>query len=162
MSPRGPATGPGELLLAGLETLAGAVVVLDERLRIVAATPMAETLAGPLPAGVSAPRLLCGQSDQRPVAEALAAGRPVTASVSRPRAQGGERMLRIRTVPLRHGGGTGWLLLLDEEYADANAADAPVLFHGMWTRHPAMKRLFHLIEKVAPGEATVLVRGRNH
>jgi transcriptional regulator with PAS, ATPase and Fis domain len=35
----------------------------------------------------------------------------------------------------------------------------PEFFHGLWTRDPAMKRVFRVIEKVAGEEETVLVRG---
>ena len=156
------------LLKAALGALAGPAIVLDAELRVVAATAAAEALlGGALPLGVSAPRLLCGEAVERPMAEALAAGRAVTTTIPRPRAGGGERVVRVRTVPLPGTGtgtGTGarpmgWILLLDEAWADADSADAPVLFHRMWTRDPAMKRLFRLIEKVAAGSANVLVRG---
>jgi transcriptional regulator with PAS, ATPase and Fis domain len=146
-----------DLLLRALADLAGAAIVLDAELRTVAATPEAEALfEQPIPVGVAAPKLLCGDAAERPVAEALAAGLPVSATVPRLRAAGGERGLRVRAVPLS---GAGWLLLLDEDYVDPVAGDAPLLFHGMWTRDPAMKRLFRLIEKVAAGDTGVLVRG---
>ncbi|MCC6998906.1 MAG: sigma 54-interacting transcriptional regulator [Deltaproteobacteria bacterium] len=141
-------------------------MVLDAELRVVAATSAAEALlGGALPLGVSAPKLLCGEAVERPMAEALAAGRAVTTTIPRPLAGGGDRVVRVRTVPLpgtSTGAGarpTGWILLLDEAWASADSADAPVLFQGMWTRDPAMKRLFRLIEKVAAGSASVLVRG---
>ena len=167
------------LIKVALGALAGPAIVLDAELRVVAATAAAETLlGGALPLGVSAPKLLCGEAVERPMAEALAAGRAVTTTIPRPRAGGGERVVRVRTVPLPgpdgdgDGGGdagagagpgarrpTGWILLLDEAWASTDSPDAPVLFHGMWTRDPAMKRLFRLIEKVAAGSANVLVRG---
>jgi hypothetical protein len=110
--------------------LAGAAIVLDGDLRVVAATPEAERVAGvALPAGVSALKLLCGEAVERPMAEALAEGRAVKASIPRPIAGGGELMLLVRTVPLGDDPRrSGWLLLLDEEYADPQAADAPIQF----------------------------------
>ena len=58
------------------------------RPRVVLATPMAETLLGfEVPLGAIAPRrLICGESTDRPMAEALAAGRAArAAAVSHPR-----------------------------------------------------------------------------
>jgi glycosyltransferase involved in cell wall biosynthesis len=71
------------VLTAALEEVAGAALVLDPELRIVAATGEAETLLGvSITPGIAAPKLLCGQASERPVAEALAAGRPVVAPAS--------------------------------------------------------------------------------
>ncbi len=147
--------------LAALEELGGPLLVLDGELRVLAATAGAADLLGsPVPLGVSAPKLLCGQSVQRPMAEALAAGHPVSATIPRPRAGGGERLVRVRTVPLHEGAGrVGWVLLLAADAAAPTDADAPVEFHRMWSRDPAMKRLFRLIERVARSDASVLVRG---
>jgi transcriptional regulator with PAS, ATPase and Fis domain len=89
------------------------------------------------------------------VAEALAAGRPVTATIPRPRPDGGTTSVRVRGLPLV---GHGWLLLVDGE-THAEAVDAPVELAGMWTRDAGMKRLFQLVRKVARSEASVLVRG---
>ena len=66
-------------------------------------------------------------------------------------------MVRVRSVPLGAPRRTGWLLFL-EEVTDANAEGA-VLFHGMWTQDDAMKHMFHVVERVADGDASVLVRG---
>ncbi|MDF3072237.1 MAG: Sigma-54 dependent transcriptional regulator, partial [Polyangiaceae bacterium] len=41
----------------------------------------------------------------------------------------------------------------------AGQSSQPVLFHGLWTRDPEMKRVFHVVERAAPREASVLVRG---
>jgi transcriptional regulator with PAS, ATPase and Fis domain len=111
-----------------------------------------------------APKALCGAAVDRPIAEALAAGRAVTGLVHRPTSGGGERVLRVRATPLveRHGEReerVGWLLLVDEERTEEGDAREPVLFHGMWTMDPAMKRVFHVIERAARRDATVLVRG---
>ncbi len=149
------------VVLAALEELGGPILVLDGALRVVAATAGASALVGsPIPLGVSAPKLLCGRSVQRPMAEALAAGRPVSATIPRPDAAGGERLVRVRTMPLLDGAErVGWVLLFAADADAATAADAPVEFHRMWSRDPAMKRLFGLIERVAKSDASVLVRG---
>jgi transcriptional regulator with PAS, ATPase and Fis domain len=155
------------LALQVLDEVAGAALILDEHLAVRGVTPAAEALlGGPVRDGISAPKLLCGGSLERPIAEALAAGRAVTGVISRP-SPSGERHFRVRATPLRadqpgggHGrsGRAGWVLLIDEEVV-ADGDDAPVQFHGMWTRSPAMKRVFLLIEKAARGDASVLLRG---
>lgn len=151
---------------AALEELGSAVIVLDAHLGIVRATPTAVALVGTeLPIGVRATRVLCGGAVNRPIAEALARGVPVTGSVVRPRAgrsgagEGDtEPRLRIRATPIeREGERVGWVLLLDPE-PDAGPL-AAVLFSGMWTRNPEMKRVFHVITRAARGDATVLIRG---
>ncbi len=161
--PRPAATGgrAAAVLAAALEEVAGAALVLDAELRIVAATGEAEVLLGvSVPAGIAAPKLLCGQASERPVAEALAAGRPVVAAVPWPNGSGGERLVGVRATPIqREGVRLGWLLLLREELSGVSTIGQPVLFHGMWTGDPGMKRLFQLVEKAAASEASVLVRG---
>jgi len=73
------------LLRVALADVAGAAIVLDERLDIVDYTAEAEQLVGPaLKRGLSAPDVLCGAGTERPVAEALAAGRPVAATIMHP------------------------------------------------------------------------------
>jgi transcriptional regulator with PAS, ATPase and Fis domain len=132
--------------------------VLDADLRVELATPEATELLGfDVPLGESAPKLLCGNAPKRPVAEALAEGRPVQALIPRPSRGGAPRMLRVRSLPLgRAGKRTGWLLFLDE--AGTHSSE-PVLFHGMWAQTPRMKELFRIIERIAPEDVTVLVRG---
>jgi transcriptional regulator with PAS, ATPase and Fis domain len=144
-----------------LEEVAGPALVLDPELRIIAATGEAEALLGvAIPMGIAAAKLLCGQASERPVAEALAAGRPVVAVVPWPGRGDGERLVGVRATPLQRGGGRlGWLLLLREELGGVARIEQSVLFQGMWTGDPAMKRLFQLVEKVAASEASVLVRG---
>ena len=145
------------ILLSAIEELSGgAVLVLDRELRVVGSTQRARQLLGAIPRGVSAAKLLCGQSTQRPIAEALAAGRAVTATVARIVASR-ERMLRIAAAPVqRQRVRVGWTLLIDEEPA---SGEGPELFHGMWTREPAMRKMFRIVEKVARTEASILVRG---
>lgn len=149
------------LLLGALEELGGAVLILDAELKVIAATPAAERLLeGSVRLGVPAARLLCGQAVERPVAEALAAGRAVTATIPRPRQAGGDQVLRVQATPLAGAERPeGWVLLLDEVGVEPAGSDAPVLFHGMWTRDPVMKRLFQIITRAARSEANVLVRG---
>ncbi|MBX3125776.1 MAG: sigma-54-dependent Fis family transcriptional regulator [Polyangiaceae bacterium] len=140
-----------------LAEAAGAALVLDRDLSVVLVTEAAEQLLGPVKVGTSAPKLLCGTGTKRPVAEALASGRSVRAVIPRPRSADGERLLEVRSLPLRSAGAVrGWLLLLD----DAGPADEGALqFHGMWTRSASMKHVFHVIEQVAADDVTVLVRG---
>jgi transcriptional regulator with PAS, ATPase and Fis domain len=163
-SSRRPASsGPDALSLVAvaLEEVAGPALVLDRQLRIVAATGEAGRLLGvSIPTGITAPKLLCGRASERPVAEALAAGRPVVAAIPWPGSGGGERLVGVRATPIQRGGERiGWLLLLREDRGGAARIEQPVLFHGMWTGDPAMQRLFQLIEKVAASDASVLVRG---
>jgi transcriptional regulator of acetoin/glycerol metabolism len=133
--------------------------VLDDNLRVVAATPGAARVLGErVPTGTSASKLLCGEALNRPLAEAMAAGRPASACVPRPRGDGSERLIHVRAAPLGEGKErAGFLLLLDDE--GEGDAEAPVEFHGMLTRDPAMKRMFRIIERAALSEANVLVRG---
>lgn len=146
-----------ELYSAALGTAAGAAIVLDEDLRVVVVTDAAEAIVGgPVPRGVSAPAFLCGGRPKRPLAEALATGRPVEATIPRP--SDGKRMMRVRATPiLRDAARVGWLLTL-EGAGEANDDDA-VLFHGMWTRDAKMKDLFRLLGRAASEDVTVLVRG---
>ena len=141
-------------VLAALELLGGGpIVVLDRQLKIVDATPAADALMGGLPRGVLASKVFCGNRAVRPVAEALAAGRPVDATIPSPTGTG---QLRIRAEPLMTGDKvSGFILLLDLLQDDADAVQVA----GMWTRDPVVKRMFHLLSKVAASESTVLVRG---
>jgi transcriptional regulator with PAS, ATPase and Fis domain len=94
------------------------------------------------------------------MAEALAEGRPVAATIPRPRPGGGERLLQTRAIPLVEGPDrVGWVLLFDDDGPAPENADGPVEFHGMVTRDPAMKRMFRIIERAARSEANLLVRG---
>lgn len=144
-----------ELALAALEeTGGGAVILLDAKLRIVAATRAATTMLGQLPRGVPAVKVLCGATVDRPVAEALAAGRAVQAIIPHPSGFG---RLRVRGVPLGPSKARlGWALGFEQEHSADHEA---VLFQGMWTVDPTMKHLFGIIEKVATSDASVLVRG---
>ena len=157
----------GDLGEAALGVTAGAALVLDADLRVVLATPAARAiLGGKDPKGQRAPALLCGDRPKRPVAEALAEGRPIQALVPGPRGRG-TRPLRVSSLPIGGVGGEpgrakdararGWILLLDE--GTAAGAEGPVLFHGMWTQAPRMKEVCRIVERVAADDVTVLVRG---
>ncbi|MEM9696717.1 MAG: hypothetical protein AAGA56_29540, partial [Myxococcota bacterium] len=56
------------------EEVLGAAVAIDPELRIQGLTPAAEELLGPHRTGSSLVRILCGEAEKRPVAEALARG----------------------------------------------------------------------------------------
>lgn len=139
----------------GLGQLGGAVLVLDAGLRVVLATPQAETLLGfRITVGELAVRVLCGGAVKRPIAEALAAGSAVTATIPHPGSSEPGRRISVRSLPLPD---RAWLLLLD----DASDVDenGPILFHGMWTQDTRMKQVFRVMERVAADDMTVLIRG---
>src|SRR5690349_5737663 len=80
---------------------------LDEHLRVRVATRGAEEVLGsPIPVGVSAASLLCGDRPKRPFAEALAAGVAFHAIIPRPGTP--DEQIRVRSVPI----GRGWLVYL--------------------------------------------------
>lgn len=154
------AKAPAETTLAlALGELGGAAIVLDNALCVTVASPAARELLGdPLPVGTRLAKLLCGESVQRPVAEALASGRPVIATVPRPRASGKDVHLRVVVLPLRSAKELcGFLVQLQP--SDLAAADDTVELHGILTRDPAMKRVLAEVRKVARSDVSVLVRG---
>ncbi len=146
-----------DLFTSALAATAGAALVLDVDLRVMAATDAAEALlGGPVPPGVSAPSFLCGPRPKRPVAEAMAAGKSFEAVIPRP--SDGLRFVKVRSSPLASGKKrVGWLLTVED--AGSAASEGPVLFHGMWTQDPKMRELFRLVERAAAEDVTVLVRG---
>ena len=154
-----PRTKIEQLVDDAVALAAGTALVLDRELKVRLATPgVAQLLGFDVPLGVSAPKLLCGESVKRPLAEALAAGRPVQALLERPKTGSGARALRVRSLLItREGSITGWLLFLED--ATGSSADGPVQFHGMWTQDARMKELFRVLGRVAGDDVTVLVRG---
>ncbi len=143
------------LIAEALAAALGPVLLLDVDLRVRLASAEAEALLGSaVPEGIAAPALLCGDRPKRPVAEALAAGRPVQALVPHP--GGGDRFVQVRSLPLLRGRRKiGWMLVLTA----VDEGDEPEVFHGMSATDARMKRLFRLIEKVAVDDVPVLVRG---
>lgn len=158
MSSRQRAAPPEALLSAALAVAVGPALVLDRQLRIVlASAEVTELLGGAVPLGASATKVLCGNSPKRQLAAALLEGRSIEAVIPHPSPHKADRMLKIRSLPLTaRETQLGWLLLVDEIFA---AAGEPVLFHGLWTQTAQMKQVFRVVERVAPEDVTVLVRG---
>lgn len=145
---------------AALGFAAGNALVLDGELHIRLVTPGVEALLGfQPPIGVAAPKVLCGDAIKRPLAEALAEGRPVQVLIPGPKTGRGARLLRVRSMPIAADSDrpTGFLLLLED--ASGAGSGSPVHFGGMWTRDLRMTELFRIIERVAATDVTVLVRG---
>ena len=85
------------LLTLAIEELGMPAAVLDAELAIVEATPGADALThGELVRGVSIVKALCGDAPERPIAEALAAGRSVRGAIVRPDPNGVMRTLEVR------------------------------------------------------------------
>jgi transcriptional regulator with PAS, ATPase and Fis domain len=153
------AVGQAAAITAAIEEVCGAAMVLDAGLRVVMATPAAESLLGfEVPLGAIATRLICGDSSDRPMAEALAAGRAAQVVIPRPTRRDEHRKLRVRSVPL--GGAparAGWLLFFEEAVGTESAGVVELL--GMLTQDAEMKRMFRVLQRVAASDAPVLVRG---
>ncbi|HEX4515191.1 MAG TPA: sigma 54-interacting transcriptional regulator, partial [Polyangiaceae bacterium] len=147
---------PSALMTSALAILASSAIVLDASLRVIAATREAErVLGGPLE-GAHVVKVL-GEQAATPIGEALSAGHGISTLVTRPRSGPDDRLLRVRAVPLVvNGGRDGWLLTFAEELAFGSE---PEQLAGMWTRDPAMKRLFSLAAKVAQCDAHVFLDG---
>lgn len=143
-------------MASALGATVGSALLLDDELRIVLASEQARELLGfDVPIGAAAAKVLCANSPKRMFAAALAEGRPAGATIVHPAAS--DRTLNVRALPLRPAERVaGWLVLMEEGATDG---DGPVCFHGMWSQSPNMREVFRLVERVAPGEASVLLRG---
>lgn len=139
-----------------LESLAGALIVVDASLRVVGATRGAErTLAAPIGAGTHVARLFAGGDDVT-IAEAFAGGRPFVATIPAGDASH-EVLARVRATPLRDGTVTlGWIVRLADEPSRSGAAQR---FESMWTCGASMKRVFEMAELIADCDASVLLSG---
>lgn len=160
MSRTAPSPDPSlRLAAAALGEAWGAAVLLDPELRVTMVSPQVRDVLGfDLPLGEPAPKVLCGNTPKRPLAEALLAGRAIHAVLPVPAANGQERRVAVRSIPLGpEGQRVGFVLW----FTDAGGADkdGPVVFHGMWTQDAGMKRVFQIVERVAAEDVTVLVRG---
>ncbi len=149
---------PDPLLGAALSASLGAALLLDAELKIALATEEARALLGvEVTLGALAVKVLCPNSPDRPVAEALAKGRAVQAVIAHPAKGTAGRLLKVRAIPLLQGERhLGWLVLLDAAGASGEGA---VCFHGMWSQSPKMKEVFRILERVAVDDASVLLRG---
>jgi transcriptional regulator with PAS, ATPase and Fis domain len=159
MPPRAARTDPLQLAASAIESAVGAALVLDAGMSVVLITEAARAiLGGDVQRGSSAAEVICGKSPKRPLMRALQEGRAVEAVVPHPGPGGEGRTLKVRSIPLETEGARphGFLVMLDEGYAPGGD---PVSFQGMWSQASEMKALFHVIERVAPQAATVLVRG---
>jgi transcriptional regulator with PAS, ATPase and Fis domain len=147
-------------LLLALGEVAGHAFVIDEQLRVVGTTPGLSDLFGPLEAGVSAPKQICGTGTVRPMAEALARGQAFASRIQRMLPEGEGRAFYVRANPLRENGELrGFLMLVDDETSDTESREGPVERYGIITQTPRMKALIDEVERVAQSDASVLVRG---
>src|SRR5687768_11663379 len=116
-----------DLFLSAIESLAGAAILLDRNLRVIASTESADALLGvEIRRNTSLPKLLCGDSPVKPVAEALAAGRSIAARVVRPGRGRHDRALEVRATPLQ---GSGFLVTLAEAREPGEAREGATEFH---------------------------------
>ena len=152
------------LLSGALSKLGGAVLVLDRELVVRAGSRDAEALLGTRDVlGMRGVDLLCGDRLERPVAQALARGEAVIATVVRPRVEGSLQHLFVRAHPIEPadaGASPGFVLTL-EEVDPSITGDAPEVLAGIATRSPRMKHLFRVMKRAAVRDATILVRGES-
>lgn len=146
-----------DLLSLALREVAGPALLLNSDLKIAAATSGVEDLlGGRIPIGKSAPQILCGQNEKRPLAEALARGEAITAEIAR-LTPSGERMIAVRSLPLSEGGRIQGHLLLLSSLGEAHQGVTES--YGILTASESLRSLIRKIERVAPSDASVLVRG---
>ncbi len=145
------------LLTLALEETVGNALVLNEHLKIVGGTSgIPELLGFPLPLGKTAPEILCGTHERRPIAEALSRGDSASAEIMRP-TPSGERIIQVKSVPLLEGETLRGHLLLLTPLGDA--VRGTTSRYGILTASESMRSLLRIMERVARSEANVLVRG---
>jgi transcriptional regulator with PAS, ATPase and Fis domain len=150
------------LLRGALSKLGGAVLVLDDDLLVRACSmEAAELLDAPIVLGTRAVDVLCGDRLDRPVAQALARGKPVTSTVVRPRVDGSLQHLFVRAHPIEGDDTVLGFVVQLEEVDPSATGDAPEVLEGIATRSPRMKHLFRVMRRAALRDATVLVRGES-
>jgi transcriptional regulator with PAS, ATPase and Fis domain len=141
------------LACLALGELGGGVLLLDAELRILCASPQAEEVFGaPFPLGERAPQVLCGQKDERPMAEAMARGEAGESSLAAPDGA----VWAIRSQPLRNGAEVvGHIVLFQQVHGgDIQAAEL-----GILTRNEGTVRMLAQVERVAQASSAVLIRG---
>lgn len=145
------------LALTALEQVVGDAILLDTDLRIVAGTTGIEALlGGPLPVGAKAPQVLCGQTDRRPIAEALARGQSAQAEILRP-GPSTQQVIAVRSIPLIEDGRVDGHLLMMSNLGEASGGTSE--FQGILTASESMRSLLRKVARVARSDASVLVRG---
>lgn len=144
------------LIEDAFEGLAGASILVDSAGKVALVTSGAAAILGRRPAlGTPIDSIFPEPtSTGRPLADELAEDLPLRALVPVV-GPAGKTTIRLRAYPLRTG--NGHLLSLGE--GSAGHPSEPVEFQGMLTCSPAMLQVFRLVERVALGDETVLVRG---
>ncbi|WP_338872232.1 sigma-54 interaction domain-containing protein [Myxococcus stipitatus] len=140
------------LALTALDSLAGAVLLVDANRRVASLTQALESLLGaPLKEGTPLADVLAPQGDLDAL---LSHGRETSARLR-------SIPVRVRAMPLTRAGRVqGWALSFHREQAPRDT-EGEELFHGLWTQDPELRRVFRIVEKVARTESSVLVRGES-
>ncbi|MCS6857193.1 MAG: sigma 54-interacting transcriptional regulator [Sandaracinaceae bacterium] len=150
------------LVASALSQLGGAVLLLDQNLVVRAYSREAkEVLGGGLRQGIRAVEILCGDRIERPVAQAMARGEAIQATVVRPLVDGRLQHLFVRANPLGIAPNLLGYVIRLEEVDPTIGGDAPEVLEGIATRSPKMKQVFRIIRRAALRDATVLVRGES-
>ena len=115
------------LELSALEALAGAVLLVDARHRVVAVTPEARSRLG-----------LGDLRPDVPLAEVLQLPEDGVEALLSPARADGAGAPRVRVLALGEGARPGgWAVVLAPEESSSSASEAEETFHGMWTRSGA-------------------------
>ncbi|AGC41533.1 Fis family transcriptional regulator [Myxococcus stipitatus DSM 14675] len=147
---------PPPLALTALDSLAGAVLLVDANRRVASHTPALESLLGAsLREGTALAEVLTPQGDLDAL---LSHGRETSARL---RSGTNTVPVRVRAVPLTRADRLqGWALSFTREQAPRDTEGEEV-FHGLWTQDAELRRVFRIVEKVARTESSVLVRGES-